>query len=756
MTNMNGSELLNNYKKVAHGVMLNLWSINMNREIKILCTLGPASMSPEIIKKLDNMGVDIFRINLSHTNECDIDSNIQTIQGVTAKPICIDTEGAQIRSGLMQDREVRFEEGSIVKIHREDIMGDTYNLHLKPGFILEKVEIGDLISVDFDNLLLKVCEKELFFIKAEVMCAGCVGSNKAVTIDRRIELPALSPKDLNAIEIALRRGVEYTALSFTNKKEDILQLRDLVKGKIHIISKIESQNGLNNLDSILSVSDSILIDRGDLSREVALELIPFWQKKIIQKAKDRNIPVYVATNLLESMVSKKNPTRAEVNDVINTLMDGANGLVLASETAIGSYVVECLNMVKRLIKAYKTFSDKQFENFKERELTRSLILAEPHGGSLINRTNFFIKEKGLINLKKMVVDETVLNDAEQIAIGTYSPIEGFMTRIEIQEVLERYKLPNGVIWTLPIVLQVQAERIETLKIDDEIALVSDKDGLIYAVMHLEDIYEFDFKNVSRLWYGTSDLKHPGVMTLKEKGGYFLGGKVELVKKISDGFERFRLTPLQARHIFERKGWGTVAGFHTRNVIHRAHEYLQLSAMERFGIDGLFVHPVIGYKKKFDFTSGIILKSYEIMLEKYYPKNKVVLGAFLTFSRYAGPREAVFTALCRKNFGCTHFIVGRDHTGVHEFYEPDAGRKLFEKLGDIGIKPIFFGDVNYCRKCEKYVEECIHGVEWNLKISGTRVREMFNMNEIPPEWLMRREIAEIVMEEIRNGKEVLIK
>ena len=209
-------------------------------------------------------------------------------------------------------------------------------------------------------------------------------------------------------------------------------------------------------------------------------------------------------------------------------------------------------------------------------------------------------------------------------------------------------------------------------------------------------------------------------------------------------------------IFECKEWSKIAGFHTRNAIHRAHEYLQISALEKYNLDGLLIHPVIGPKKINDFRPNVILESYQLMLNEYYPKGKVVLGAFSAYSRYAGPREAVFTALCRKNFGCSHFIVGRDHTGVKNYYEPEAAHKLFDKLGDLGITPIFYNSVHYCRKCDRYVEKCEHGAGEYLSISGTQARKMLLAKKQPPEWFLRDKISRMILEKIEKGIDVFVR
>ena len=249
--------------------------------------------------------------------------------------------------------------------------------------------------------------------------------------------------------------------------------------------------------------------------------------------------------------------------------------------------------------------------------------------------------------------------------------------------------------------------------------------------------------------------HPGVKLISSRGEHFLAGKLDLVKRLPSRYRYHDLTPQQARSVFERKGWSKVVGFHTRNVIHRVHEYIQMHALDKYKCDGIFLHPVVGRKKKGDYSAEIIMKTYEFMMGRHYPKNKVLLSTFNNYSRYSGPREAVFSALCRKNFGCSHFIVGRDHTGVGDYYGPNESRDLFESLDDIGIIPIFFDEVRYCSLCKKYVDQCEHNDEYIFDISGTEARHMFQSGNVPPEWFMRPEISNLVLEEIKNGSEVFV-
>ncbi len=724
------------------------------KKINIWCTLGPSSLNERVIKRLTETGVSMFRINLSHTRPDDIEGVVETIRKYTSVPICLDTEGPQVRTGLIKGKGVLLKENNTVAISKKDIVGHAESFTIRPANVLEELEVGDLISVDFDSVLLGIACIEKDFLRAKVITGGWIGSNKAVTIDKSIPMPILSKKDKLGIKVLKKCGLKYLSLSFVHKMQDVELARKLVGKNVSIVSKIETNDALLNLNEIISASDGILIDRGDLSREEPINKIPLLQKSIIKMANKGKKPVFVATNLLESMVKTKKPLRSEVNDVMNTLLDGADGLVLAAETAIGDYPVECANMIKRMIKYYQIAE--QGYSFEELLKKDSFLLIEPHGGELINRYNQNVDLKVIKSLPKLIVDERVIMDAEQIGIGTYSPLTGFMNKDDLFSVLDNYHLMSGVPWTLPIVLQVSKSDRRRFKKNHEIALVYEKDNKIYAVLTVTDVFSVDLKKAAKKWFGTTDLEHPGVKHLFDKGEYFIGGEITLVRRKASEHKEFEFTPQQTRLIFEHKEWSKVAGFHTRNAIHRAHEYLQMSALEKYGLDGLFLHPVVGPKKSQDFRPQIILESYQVMLDNFYPKGKVVLGAFSAYSHYAGPREAVFTALCRKNFGCSHFIIGRDHTGVKDYYKADATIKLLEKIGDIGITPIFFNTIHYCKKCRKYVEKCVHGDKNYLHISGTQARKMLLEKKQPPQWFLRSKISKMIMEKIEKGIEVFVK
>jgi len=324
--------------------------------IKILATLGPSSLNRETIEKLTSMRVDLFRINLSHTKLENVNKTIEDIQLWTDIPICLDSEGAQVRNQDMISESVEFIKNSTVKIHHKQVVGDSENLSFTPDTVCKQLKVGDQIRVDFNSLTLAVTGVSSDCVLANVEIPGFVGSNKAADINRKIKLDAVTYKDREAFRIGLEKGVKNFSLSFTNNADNVKEVREIIGSKSNLISKIESIEGVLNLEEILPLVNQILIDRGDLSREVKIEKIPFLQRRIISYAKSRDVPVYVATNLLESMIKTASPTRAEVNDVASTLLMGANGLVLAAETAIGKYPVESVEMVNMLIKQYERWS----------------------------------------------------------------------------------------------------------------------------------------------------------------------------------------------------------------------------------------------------------------------------------------------------------------------------------------------------------------------------------------------------------------
>ena len=754
-----------------------LSEINMNnKQTKIIVTLGPATNTEKTLRIIKDRGVDFVRVNMSHSSLEDLEYFINLSQKVGI-PFILDTEGSQIRTGDLEHDYIHLKENDELKLCANKITGNTDILSLKPGYIIEQLEAGDLIHIDFDTLILRVMDVSTIsdgYVRAKVISGGIFGRSKAVVIDpvfnKKFQLPTLSEKDYKSIELGLRKGIEHIAVSFVRSGAAIDEVRSATQNKMMIISKVECIDALEHIDEIIQKSDLILIDRGDLSKEIPIEKIPFTQKIIIQKAHRYQTSVFVATNLLETMVEKKNPTRAEVHDVISTIMDGAMGLTLAAETAIGKYPIDCINMLNKLIQHAELTINNNSADHKENRFIQLLessnylcdnsssSLIPPHGGKLVNRVLANPPDISYLDsLPKIRLDQNKQMDVEQIALGTYSPIEGFMGQEDFLSVLSNLRLVNGTIWPIPITLDVVEEIADNLEIGDVIGLTNDHSEVM-ALLHLSEKFRVDLEDAAQKMYGTTSIDHPGVRMLQSFEPVLLAGQIDLIKGRQSEMRAYEQSPKQTRRLFEDRGWAKVLGFHTRNVIHRGHEFMQLKAMEDEKCDGLFLHPVIGQKKGGDFKPEYIIKSYEKMIASFYPKDKVVLAAFSTFSRYAGPREALFTALCRKNFGCSHFIIGRDHTGVGNYYDPYASHRIFDKFPDLGIKIVKFDEIFYSKKLHTYIHD--NGISPNHEesdklrvISGTQAREMFLRGERPPSWFIRPEISNIVLDAVKNGEQV---
>jgi len=330
----------------------------MALRIKIFCTLGPASLRPEIIQGLDTRGVDLLRINLSHTSPDVLEQTIAQVESVSSTPVCLDTQGPQVRCGRMAP-DVTLREDAEVRLTGAPVTGTDHELSLWPDSVFTTLAPDSIVGIDFDGAVLRVVEVEEGSARAVVTSAGRVGTNKAVTIDPPPQLPGLTSQDVAAIAVGAAHGITYYALSFAGSAEHVASIRSLAPAGAHIISKIESRAGVKNMDAIIEASDSVLIDRGDLSREVPLEYIPYYQKTIVRRANRFCRPVYVATNLLESMITNNRPNVAEADDIANTLLDGVHGLVLAAETAVGRDPLGAVDMVRRAIQAFERTSEGQ-------------------------------------------------------------------------------------------------------------------------------------------------------------------------------------------------------------------------------------------------------------------------------------------------------------------------------------------------------------------------------------------------------------
>jgi sulfate adenylyltransferase len=328
-------------------------------------------------------------------------------------------------------------------------------------------------------------------------------------------------------------------------------------------------------------------------------------------------------------------------------------------------------------------------------LATDLIL--PHGGKLINK---YI-EKNYNDSKTFEVSSDIRNDAENIAIGVFSPLEGFMNQEDLLNVLKEGRLSNNIPWTVPIVLDVQKKVAMEMK--DEGNVVLSSGGEKFGVMHVEEIYGYNKEDIADKVYGTNDVNHPGVNGLFKMKEFLVGGELQVFHlKENDETQKFRMLPSQTRSEIIKRRWKTVVGFQTRNVPHVAHEMLQKAALNIY--DGLFVNPLIGKKKIGDFTDSLIINAYESLIMNYFPKNRVLFSTIHTSMRYAGPREAIHHAIMRKNFGCTHFIVGRDHAGVGNYYPPFAAQEIFNEYPDLDIRPVIFPSFYYCKKCMSYANE----------------------------------------------------
>ncbi|MBF0129512.1 MAG: sulfate adenylyltransferase, partial [Alphaproteobacteria bacterium] len=456
------------------------------------------------------------------------------------------------------------------------------------------------------------------------------------------------------------------------------------------------------------------------------ERIPLAQKYIIRTAKELGRKVYVATNLLETMVVAPTPTRAEVNDIFNTLQDGADGLVLAAETAVGKYPINCAAMIVKLVREFRSGvpdvpSSEAFS-----------LLPEPHGGRLRIAMADEKERREAEQLPRMTLPDAVLRDAEQMALGLFSPVDGFMDREALESVLDRCRLPDGTVWPIPLVMPSPTSAPPAK--GRRVALCSEA-GVIHSVLDVGDVFEVDLDDMARRWDGFAPRSFPSAT--------LIAGKVRLIERLPSPYRAHELTPEQTRFIFTQKGWTRVVAFQSRNVPHRAHEHIQSKAMERTHADGLFINPLTGPCRPGDVLPGTVIRGYETLLDfGAYPPGRAIVGCLSARPRGLGPREAVFTALCLKNMGCSHVIIGQSHSG-------DGVRELFGSLGDIGIEPVFFESLGWDPAGGTFVGQTTNPDASPLLSAD--VRRALAEGRPLPDWTIRSILQETLRAELSAGR-----
>lgn len=376
----------------------------------------------------------------------------------------------------------------------------------------------------------------------------------------------------------------------------------------------------------------------------------------------------------------------------------------------------------------------------------------PHGGTLVNRVATGAEREQLLSaartLTKVEVTDWTISDIDLIGVGAFSPLTGFMNEDDYVSVLNTMKLCNGEVWSIPITLPIADPIAKTIAIGDQIALVGQDDQIVYAIMLVESKYKVDQKQEAIKVYTTDDTAHPGVQKLLSKPNTYIGGDIRVLNRPKPKqFQDYYFDPSETRAIFERNGWRSIVGFQTRNPVHRAHEYIQKCALET--VDALFLNPLVGETKSDDISADVRMRSYLALLHNYYPKDRVFLGVFPAAMRYAGPREAIFHAMVRKNYGCSHFIVGRDHAGVGDYYGTYDAQLIFKHFTaeELGITPLFFDHSFYCTKCGNMASSktCPHDKSDHLHLSGTKVRAMLREGVCPPPEFSRPAVAQILIE-----------
>ena len=373
-----------------------------------------------------------------------------------------------------------------------------------------------------------------------------------------------------------------------------------------------------------------------------------------------------------------------------------------------------------------------------------LQLIRPHGGELVDATGE--RPEDLDSLEAVTLTSREVSDLDMLACGALSPLTGFMGQEDYERVVDEMRLAGGLPWALPVCLAVPAAPA-----GDRVAL-ADESGRKLAVLDVEGVYDYDKEREAERCFRTTEEEHPGVARLYAQHDHYLAGRVTVFDRVEPSFPELAKDPAETREVFAERGWKRVVGFQTRNPIHRAHEYLTKCALET--VDGLLIHPLVGETKSDDVPAATRVKAYEVLVDGYYPKDRVVVSAFPAAMRYAGPREAVWHAICRKNYGCSHFIVGRDHAGVGSYYGSYDAQLIFDEFEphELDIEPMFFEHSFWCKVCNQMAsaKTCPHSGDDHVFLSGTKVREMLTNGELPPAEFSRPEVAEILIEAYRGS------
>ena len=662
------------------------------RRTAIIVTLGPSTSTPRDIQRLKDKGIDFVRVNMSHSTIEDLRRfvGLATAAGLT---FIIDTEGSQVRTGAFRDGSVHLTRDALVKIQSEPIAGDTSTFTLRPEGIVEQLSVGDLIHVDFESSILRVVDdrtRDDGVVLVRAITSGSIASNKAVVIDahdgRLFHLPALSARDHQAIEFGVSEGIDHLLVSFVRSGEAVDEVRQTVGPSMRIMSKVECVDALRDLDAIVEKSDALLLDRGDLSKEIPMEKIPFVQRILIDKANAAQKPVFVATNLLETMVVKERPTRAEIQDVISTVVGGAAGLTLAAETAIGSHPMECVNVLNRVIGHAESIMDRAPVIQERDPIARALddtdylhdhsssLLISPHGGSLIDR---FLTEtpaaEYLESLPRLRLTAEQHLDAEMIALGVYSPLGGFMGHEDFRSVLDRSRLASGVVWPVPVMLPADPAQVDGWSSGDVIGLTNG-DGQVVALLDVEELFELDGDEIEEL------VNIGGLETGTGARPIMVAGRVDLLQPRATSSRAYELTPRQLRRLFDERGWATVLALQTDILTDPTRGTLPLGELGLDRCDGLLLHQSVGPDGSTELENR--LNEVENNVRPFYRSDQTVAGAFPSSGRFPDHLEALRYAICAKNYGCSHIAVSNGAESLDE--GPASKKPHLADVADIGV------------------------------------------------------------------------